>query len=207
MKRPPKNKSILPLPYPLKLPPLPPSPSAQQPLRVRLARIWVYCSAWKVGWLLVVLGTAASALSEASVPALLKPLLDDGFTQGRLPISFTERCRMARVSCTSPALMSTAVPSPSPSAQQPLRTRLAHIWVYFSQWRLGWLLVVLYVSQYLIAYISAKHLMHYLVLADYAVVFQNNCNNMYIFTGLALMIVSQIILMGRELKDDQALTI
>ena len=71
----------------------------------------------------------------------------------------------------------------------------------------GWLLVVLYVSQYLIAYISAKHLMHYLVLADYAVVFQNNCNNMYIFTGLALMIVSQIILMGRELKDDQALTI
>ncbi len=110
---------------------------------MRLARIWVYCSAWKVGWLLVVLGTAASALSEASVPALLKPLLDDGFTQGRLPISFTERCRMARVSCTSPALMSTAVPSPSPSAQQPLRTRLAHIWVYFSQWRLGWLLVVL----------------------------------------------------------------
>lgn len=71
----------------------------------------------------------------------------------------------------------------------------------------GWLLVVLYVSQYLIAYISAKHLMHYLVLADYAVVFQNNCNNMYIFTGLALMIVSQIILMGRDLKDDQALTI
>ena len=49
--------------------------------------------------------------------------------------------------------------------------------------------------------------MQYLVLADYAVVFQNNCNNMYIFTGLALMIVSQIILMGRELKDDQALTI
>ena len=31
-------------------------------------------------------GTLISALTEASVPALLKPLLDEGFTQGSLPI-------------------------------------------------------------------------------------------------------------------------
>lgn len=71
----------------------------------------------------------------------------------------------------------------------------------------GWLLVVLFVSQYLTAYLVAKYQMNHIVLADYAVVFRSDSNSMYIFTGLALMIVSQIILMGRELKDDQALTI
>ncbi|MBO7410579.1 MAG: lipid ABC transporter permease/ATP-binding protein, partial [Ottowia sp.] len=62
----------------------PPSPSAQQPLRARLARIWVYFQQWRLGWLIVVLGTVTAALTEASVPALLKPLLDEGFAGGRL---------------------------------------------------------------------------------------------------------------------------
>jgi len=35
---------------------------------------------------MAIAGTAISALTEASVPALLKPLLDEGFTEGRLPI-------------------------------------------------------------------------------------------------------------------------
>jgi hypothetical protein len=38
-------------------------------------------------------------------------------------------------------------------------------------------------------------------------VFKNECNSMFIFTGLALMIISQIILMGKDLKDEQELTI
>ena len=68
-------------------PPSPPaSPSAQRPLRQRLGRLWPYFSDYRTGWLLAVLGTLVSALSEAAVPALLKPLLDEGFTQGRLPI-------------------------------------------------------------------------------------------------------------------------
>ena len=44
-------------------------------------------------------------------------------------------------------------------------------------------------------------------LAEYDVVFQNNTNSMLIITGLALMIISQIILMGKDLKEEQDLTI
>ena len=60
--------------------------SAQRPMRARLARLWTYFSEYRLGWLLAGVGTLISALTEASVPALLKPLLDDGFTQGSLQI-------------------------------------------------------------------------------------------------------------------------
>ncbi|MDO5289590.1 MAG: lipid A export permease/ATP-binding protein MsbA [Pseudomonadota bacterium] len=62
------------------------SPSAQRPLKQRLARLWTYFSQYRLGWVIAALGTLVSALTEASVPALLKPLLDEGFTQGSLPI-------------------------------------------------------------------------------------------------------------------------
>ncbi len=62
------------------------SVSAQRPLGARLARLWTYFSEYRLGWLIAGLGTLISALTEASVPALLKPLLDEGFTQGSLPI-------------------------------------------------------------------------------------------------------------------------
>ena len=55
-------------------------------MRARLARLWTYFSEYRLGWLLAGVGTLISALTEASVPALLKPLLDDGFTQGSLQI-------------------------------------------------------------------------------------------------------------------------
>ncbi|QTD44471.1 lipid A export permease/ATP-binding protein MsbA [Ottowia testudinis] len=69
-------------------PPNPPpaSPAAERPWRARLARLWPYFSEYRLGWVLAIAGTLISALTEASVPALLKPLLDDGFTQGSLPI-------------------------------------------------------------------------------------------------------------------------
>ena len=60
--------------------------SASQPLATRLARLWRYFSEYRLGWVIAALGTLVSALTEASVPALLKPLLDEGFTQGSLPI-------------------------------------------------------------------------------------------------------------------------
>ncbi len=64
----------------------PASPSAQRPLRARLARLWTYFREYRLGWMIAVLGSLTSALTEASVPALLKPLLDEGFTQGSLSI-------------------------------------------------------------------------------------------------------------------------
>ena len=64
----------------------PASPSAQRPLGARLLRLWTYFSEYRLGWVIAIAGTLVSALTEASVPALLKPLLDEGFTQGSLPI-------------------------------------------------------------------------------------------------------------------------
>ena len=52
----------------------------------RLARLWTYFREYRLGWLIAGIGTLISALTEASVPALLKPLLDDGFTEGSLSI-------------------------------------------------------------------------------------------------------------------------
>ena len=64
----------------------PASPAAQRAWGARLARLWTYFSEYRLGWALAIAGTLISALTEASVPALLKPLLDEGFTQGSLPI-------------------------------------------------------------------------------------------------------------------------
>ena len=64
----------------------PASPSAQRPLKDRLARLWTYFSEYRLGWFIAAAGTLVSALTEASVPALLKPLLDEGFSEGSLPI-------------------------------------------------------------------------------------------------------------------------
>ena len=44
-------------------------------------------------------------------------------------------------------------------------------------------------------------------IAYYNIEFMNESNPMLIFTGLALMIISQVILMGKELKVEQKLTI
>ena len=55
-------------------------------MSARLARLWTYFSEYRLGWLIAGFGTLISALTEASVPALLKPLLDDGFTEGSLSI-------------------------------------------------------------------------------------------------------------------------
>ncbi|AVO35170.1 lipid A export permease/ATP-binding protein MsbA [Ottowia oryzae] len=62
------------------------SPAAQRPMGARLARLWMYFKEYRLGWVIAAVGTLISALTEASVPALLKPLLDEGFTQGSLPI-------------------------------------------------------------------------------------------------------------------------
>ena len=71
----------------------------------------------------------------------------------------------------------------------------------------GILLTVLYLYEWISSYILTKYLINNISLADYAIVYKNECNSMYILTGLALMIISQIILLGKDLKEDQELTI
>lgn len=72
-----------------------PQPSAStssvwhdQPLRVRLLRVAAYFGVHRRWWLLAVLATLIAALTEAGVPALLKPLLDQGFGDGSLRLWF-----------------------------------------------------------------------------------------------------------------------
>ena len=71
----------------------------------------------------------------------------------------------------------------------------------------GILLSVLYLYTLIVSYITTQYFIHNLHIADYYIVFKNECNGMYILTGLALMIISQIILMGKDSKDEQELTI
>lgn len=71
----------------------------------------------------------------------------------------------------------------------------------------GILLTVLYLYGFAVSYISTQYFISHMHIAEYYIVFKNECNSMYILTGLALMIVSQIILMGKELKEEQELTI
>lgn len=71
----------------------------------------------------------------------------------------------------------------------------------------GVLLTGLYLFQSLSNIIIGDYLARHIVLAEYAVISKNDANIMYILTGLALMIISQIILMGKDLKDEQDLTI
>ena len=68
-------------------------------------------------------------------------------------------------------------------------------------------LSVIYIIEFISSYAEALFFMKNIKLAEYDVVFQNNTNSMLIITGLALMIISQIILMGKDLKDEQELTI
>ena len=71
----------------------------------------------------------------------------------------------------------------------------------------GILLSVLYLYTLVSSYITTQYFIQNMHIADDYIVFKNECNGMYILTGLALMMISQIILMGKDLKDEQELTI
>ena len=71
----------------------------------------------------------------------------------------------------------------------------------------GILLSVLYLYQLATSYLVTQYFIANIHLADHSIVFKNECNSMYFFTGLGLMIISQIILMGKDLKEEQELTI
>ncbi|MBO7538018.1 MAG: DUF2975 domain-containing protein [Prevotella sp.] len=71
----------------------------------------------------------------------------------------------------------------------------------------GILLSVLYLYELVVSYLITQYFISHIHLADHSIVFKNECNSMYILTGLALMIISQIILKGKDLKEEQELTI
>jgi len=71
----------------------------------------------------------------------------------------------------------------------------------------GLLLSVIYIIEFISSYVESRLMINNIKLAEYDIVFQNNTNSMLIITGLALMIISQIILMGKDLKEEQDLTI
>ena len=71
----------------------------------------------------------------------------------------------------------------------------------------GYLLSALYLIQWIASFALTQYCIHNIQLADYYIVYVNDTNSMYILTGLALMIISQIILMGKEMKEEQELTI
>ena len=71
----------------------------------------------------------------------------------------------------------------------------------------GILLSVLYLNALIVSYGITQYFIANIHLADHSIVFKNECNSMFILTGLGLMIISQIILMGKDLKEEQELTI
>ncbi|MEJ5151072.1 lipid A export permease/ATP-binding protein MsbA [Comamonas sp. MYb396] len=56
------------------------------PLRARLSRLAPYFGYQRWTWVLAILATIVVAGTEPAIPALLKPLLDQGFTGGTLPL-------------------------------------------------------------------------------------------------------------------------
>ncbi|QXL83161.1 lipid A export permease/ATP-binding protein MsbA [Comamonas sp. NLF-1-9] len=55
-------------------------------LRARLRRLQPYFGDQRLEWAVALLTTIVAAATEPLIPALLKPLLDEGFTEGSLPL-------------------------------------------------------------------------------------------------------------------------
>jgi subfamily B ATP-binding cassette protein MsbA len=66
--------------------PSPADASARVPLTQRLARLMTWFGGSRRWWLIGLSTALVAALTEPLMPALLKPLLDRGFTQGQLPL-------------------------------------------------------------------------------------------------------------------------
>ena len=67
----------------------PPTPAAapqQSSIRQRLVRLAPYFAKQRSVWVLAIGATLVAALTEPLIPALFQPLLDNGFTQNKLPL-------------------------------------------------------------------------------------------------------------------------
>ncbi|QOF81687.1 lipid A export permease/ATP-binding protein MsbA [Variovorax sp. 38R] len=66
----------------------PGSESARPPLMRRLARLMTWFGSSRQWWAVGLIGALLAALTEPLMAALLKPLLDRGFTRGEMPLWF-----------------------------------------------------------------------------------------------------------------------
>jgi len=62
--------------------------STQQDLSYlkRMRRLWPYFGKQRGAWALAILATLVAAATEPLIPALFKPLLDEGFAENSLPL-------------------------------------------------------------------------------------------------------------------------
>ncbi|MCZ2104886.1 MAG: lipid A export permease/ATP-binding protein MsbA [Comamonadaceae bacterium] len=67
-------------------PPSAQASAAPLPLLARLKRLHAYFGYQRLAWSVAVLATLVAAVTEPLIPALLKPLLDQGFTEGSLQL-------------------------------------------------------------------------------------------------------------------------
>ena len=68
------------------MPPIPPGDAARPPLTRRLARLMTWFAGSRRWWALALGAALLAAVTEPLMPALLKPLLDRGFTRGQLAL-------------------------------------------------------------------------------------------------------------------------
>ncbi|MBS0509005.1 MAG: lipid A export permease/ATP-binding protein MsbA [Proteobacteria bacterium] len=61
-----------------------PAPPPTLSLMARLRRLHAYFGYQRLAWAMALLATVVAAITEPLIPALLKPLLDQGFTEGSL---------------------------------------------------------------------------------------------------------------------------
>ena len=73
--------------------------------------------------------------------------------------------------------------------------------------KIGMILCSIYLIELIASYAITQYLINHIQLAYYAVIYKNECNIMVLIMGLSLAIISQIILMGKDLKEEQDLTI
>lgn len=73
--------------------------------------------------------------------------------------------------------------------------------------KIGFMLSAIYLIKLITSYTITKYLINHIMMAGYYIVFKNECNIMFLLTGIALLIISQIILMGKDLKEDVDLTV
>ena len=71
----------------------------------------------------------------------------------------------------------------------------------------GIILAAIYMLQFISGYLTTRYYITHMQLAEMEIIYKNTANFMFLITGFALMIISQVILMGKDLKDDQELTI
>ncbi len=73
--------------------------------------------------------------------------------------------------------------------------------------RTGWLLVLYYLLNSLISYVTYLYASYTFHIAYYHIAYHNETSSLVMILGFVLLIVSQVILMGKDLKDEQELTI